>query len=170
MYLNQLRISGRPRFFGYLALSLMFAGVALAVENRPLPSFEVQNLDGSVVNTSTWAMEGKWVLIYLEGQCGPCTHLLARLTKEQYPQLASRTIIIVAGSQPSDVKMLQKGFTDLAQASWYADPTRNAPKTLNLHGAPVTLGIQDKTIRWGISGIPPAPGLLPAVLKKWSAQ
>ena len=170
MFSNQPRNSRRRSLFSCMLISAMLTAGAVAIENKPLPSFEVQSAAGSRVSSSTWKRQGKWVLIYLEGQCAPCTHLLARLTKDKYPQLANQTVIVVGGVRTGDIRAIQKAFPDLAQATWYADPERNAPKALELHGAPVTFGIEDKTLRWAISGIPPSPRLLPSVLKKWSAQ
>jgi hypothetical protein len=169
MFRNRLGKNGRLFFSGSVLAAIMITSAAMAIENKPLPSFEVKNASGSTVDSSSWKIQGKWVVIYLEGRCAPCTHLLVRLTKDKYPQLARQTIIIVGGVQAGDVKVLEKEFPDLAQAKWYADPERNAHKALNLHGAPVTLGIQDKILRWAISGVPPSPRLLPSVLKKWSS-
>ena len=148
-----------------------FALSAFAVENRPLPSFQVQNLDGSAANSSDWKMPGNWVIIYVEGRCcGACKHLLSRLTKDQFPQLASHAIVIVGGAQPTEALEWESEFTNLAEAQWFADPTGAAVGALDLHGAPVTLGLEDKTIRWGMAGVSPNPGLLPGVLKKWTRQ
>lgn len=152
-----------------LIVVVLAPGYLAAIPRRPVPAFKVQKADGSASSASEWNMQGKWLLIYLEGRCGPCMHLLIELRKDRYPGLASRTIVVVGGMQPEQVAKMQKTFQNLDQAKWYADPARNAATALNLHGAPVTLGIQDGITRWGISGIPPVPGLLRAVLKKWSA-
>jgi hypothetical protein len=170
MFPNPVRWTRRFKFLACLAPLLLLVQAVVAIENKPLPGFDVQALDGSPSNSSDWAMQGKWVVIYLEGQCGPCTHILVRLKKDKYPRLASRAFIIVGGMQPGQVKAMQNGFADLSQATWYADPARNAVRALNLHGAPVTLGVEDKTLRWAISGNPHSKELLPSVLKKWTAQ
>ncbi|PYV40043.1 MAG: hypothetical protein DMG09_07700 [Acidobacteria bacterium] len=145
-----------------LVVSALLAGTAVAVKTMPLPNLELQALDGSTVNSSDWPLQGKWVLIYVEGRCGVCTGLLVRLNKGDYPQLAAWTIVIAGGMQPKDVH--------LARASWYADAPKNASAALDLRGAPVILGIQDKVVRWGSSGIPADPKRLQSMLTTWTAQ
>ena len=153
-----------------LVVSALLAGTAVAVKTMPLPNLELQALDGSTVNSSDWPLQGKWVLIYVEGRCGVCTGLLVRLNKGDYPQLAAWTIVIAGGMQPKDVQALQQRFPDLARASWYADAPKNASAALDLRGAPVILGIQDKVVRWGSSGIPADPKRLQSMLTTWTTQ
>ena len=154
----------------FLVLSTLLAGTAVAVKTMPLPNLELQAPDGSTVKSSNWTLQGKWVLIYVEGRCGVCTGLLGRLNKGDYPQLAAWTIVIAGGMQPKDVQALQQRFPDLARASWYADAPKNASAALDLRGAPVILGIQDKVVRWGSSGIPADPKRLQSMLTTWTAQ
>lgn len=148
---------------------LSVPGTVGAVPRRAVPSFKVLKADGSPSNASDWKMQGNWILIYVDGRCGPCMHLLVELKKDRYPGLASHTIVVAGGMQPEQVAKMHAAFKNLDQATWYADPARNTMTALNLHGAPVTLGVQDGITRWGISGIPPVPGLMRALLKKWSA-
>jgi len=154
----------------FLVVFALLTGTAVAVKTMPLPNIELQALDGSTVKSSDWPLQGKWVLIYVEGRCGVCTGLLSRLNKGDYPQLAAWTIVIAGGVQPEGVQALQQRFPDLAGASWYADPSKNVSAALDLRGAPVILGIQDKVVRWGSSGIPADPKRLQSMLTTWTAQ
>lgn len=169
MFRNRSRMHKSVILTVSVILFLLAPQLLSAVPRRPVPAFKVQRADGSASSPSDWNMQGKWLLIYLEPRCGPCLHLLIELRKDRYPGLASHTIIVVGGVQSTQLANMQATFKNLSQAKWYADPGRNAARALNLHGAPVTLGIQDGVTRWGISGIPPVPGLLRAVLRKWSA-
>jgi len=153
-----------------LVVSALLAGTAVAVKMMPLPNLELQALDGSTVKSSDWPLHGKWVLIYVEGRCDVCTGLLGRLNKRDYPQLAAWTIVIAGGVQPEGVQGLQQRFPDLAGASWYADPSRNASAALSLRGAPVILGIQDKIVRWGSTGMPADSKRLQSMLTTWTTQ
>ena len=155
-----------------LTLGLALAGMqaAHAAAPAPLPVFSIQALDGSPVSTSTWALQGKSLLIYVEGNCQPCATLLGRLLKKDFPQIAAHTIIIVGGAGPAGAKSLQQLYPDLNSATWYADPARAALSALNLQGAPVTMGLNGKVVQWSWSGVMPDAARLRSVLNSWCGK
>ena len=165
--------STTPRsFWPALALALALAGIqaAHAAAPAPLPAFSIQALDGSAVSTSTWPLQGKSLLIYVEGNCQPCATLLGRLLKKDYPQLATHAIIIVGGAGPVGAKSVQQLYPDLSSAAWYADPSRAALSALNLQGAPVTMGLNGKVVQWSWSGVMPDAARLRSVLNSWCGK
>jgi hypothetical protein len=149
---------------------LLLAATLPAVQSLSLPDFTVQALDGSSSKSSDWQLQGKWLVIYVEGRCDPCVGLLGRLNKQDYPQLASRTVIVVGGAQVQDVQALRSKLPDLATAAWYADSTKNAPAVLNLRSAPVIVGLQDRVVHWHLNGVPADRKFLHSALTTWLGQ
>ena len=141
-----------------------------AIAPTPLPAFSVQGLDGSTVSTSAWSLKGKSLVIYLRGNCQPCTALLGRLRKKDYPQLAGHTTIIVGGVGPADAKALQQLYPDLSAATWYVDPAKTVAGALHLQGAPVILGLQDNVVKWALSGIMQHAAQQKSILNAWCAE
>jgi len=150
-----------------LSVCLMCAPAVFPVEPVQLPAFNVQGIDGSVSNTSAWPLQSKWLLVYVEGRSDP---LLRRLSQPELSQVAARTIIIVGGLQLQDAQAVRNRFPQLASASWFVDSPRNAVAALGLQGAPILMGVQDKTVRWRINGFPRDPKFLQSVLTRWLTQ
>jgi len=161
----------RMRCAGSAAILVLAFSLPLdAIQKMTLPDFGVVALDGTNTQSGSWPVQGKHLLIYVESPCQACVTVLGLLTKQDYPQLASNTIVLVGGMQPNDAQTVRKQFPDLAGAAWYADPSRNAVTSLKMQGAPVIFGIQDGTLRWSISGIPPDSKRFRSVLNTWCAQ
>jgi hypothetical protein len=148
-------------------LFVVFVGAVFPAEPVQLPAFSVQRMDGSASKTSDWSVQGKWLLIYVERRSDP---LLRRLSQPEFSQLAARTTILLGGMQLQDAQAVQKNFPQLASASWFADSSRNAATALNLQGAPMIVGIQDRTIRWRVNGFPRDPKFLQSLLATWATQ
>lgn len=165
------RLVNRKSFVLLAVFACLIAVAAVsAVQPLPLPEFTVQALDGSNSKSSDWQLQGKWLVIYVEGQCAPCTGLLGRLNKQDYPQLPARTVIVVGGAQVQDAQALRSKLPDLAAAGWYADSTKNAPAVLNLRSAPVIVGLQDRVVRWHLNGVPANNSFLRSALTGWLTQ
>jgi hypothetical protein len=162
---------GRTRWTSALIVVLLvLATLGRATPLEPLPNFDVQALDGNTIHSGDWPLQGKWLVIYVEPRCQPCTSLLTRLSKQDYPKLPAWTIIIVGGGHTDGVAALQKRFPDLASAQWFADPSRNASAALKLQGAPATFGVQNRNIQWTMGGILPDAKHLQTALNTWCAQ
>ena len=153
------------------ATAFLLCACALgAIQTMPLPAFSVQTLDGQTVQSSSWPTQGKRVLIYVESPCQPCMTVLHLLTKQDYPQLASRAIVVAGGLSPADAGNLQKQFPDLSAAAWYADPSKNVVSSFKLQGSPVIFGIENGTVKWSISGAPSDSKQFKSALNTWCAQ
>src|SRR5215467_3612243 len=133
-----------------LTILLTLATFALAVEPVPLPAFQLTAADGSTVKSADLPSKGNWVLIYVQPKSQFSDSLLKGLKREQYPNLEQHAVMIVGGSI-EDLKSIQSKYTDLTQASWYADTDKSAYTQLKLHGAPVVLGIKQQTIQWSLN-------------------
>lgn len=137
-----------------------------AIQPVPLPEFEVTALDGQLVKSSTFALQGKWLLVYVRSNCQPCESLLHLLKKDQFPNLSQQVVLLVGGT-PAEAKALSARFPELAQATWYADPSKNAYTQLKLKGAPVVLGVRQDTIQWCVNGTLSDSNKLRPILTSW---
>ena len=146
-----------------MAFLSMTAG---AVEPVPLPDIQLTAADGSIVKSSALPSQGNWLIIYVQPRNQFSENLLRMFKKDQYPNLAQHAVIIVGGSV-DDLKNAQTRFPDLAAASWYADTNRSALGLLKLTGAPMILGIKQRTIAWTLSGILSDVNVAKSVLNTW---
>ena len=145
---------------------ILLVSFAVAVEPVPLPNFQLTNGDGQTVKTADLRTTGNWLLIYVQPKSQFSDNLLKLLKREQYPNLEQNAVIIVGGAV-DDMKTMQSKYTELSQASWYADTTKDAFTQLKLHGVPVVLGIKQQTIQWSLNGVLPDTNVSKSVLNSW---
>src|SRR5260370_14699719 len=114
---------------------LMVAARLSAIEPVPLPALQLIGLDGQTVRTSDLPSKGNWLLIYVNPKSHFCEEMLRFMKKDQYPDLATNAVFLVAGTV-DEAKAMQAKYPDLAAASWDADPDRGAFPKLKVHGVP----------------------------------
>jgi AhpC/TSA family len=139
------------------------------MEPVPLPALQLTGMDGQTVKTSDLPSKGNWLLIYVNPKSHFCDEMLKQMKKDQYPDLAANAIFLVGGTV-DDAKALQAKYPDLAAASWYADPNRDAFTLLKLHGVPAVIGINQQTMKWTVNGMIPDAGTFKAILNSWIEQ
>jgi hypothetical protein len=122
--------------------------------------------DGSTVKSNALPSQGNWLIIYIEPRNQFSDNLLRMLKRDQYPTLAQHAVIIVGGSI-DDLKTAQTRFPELAQATWYADTNKSAFGLMKLTGAPMILGIKQRTITWSLSGILSDVNVAKSLLNTW---
>jgi hypothetical protein len=149
-----------------LGVAFFFSMVAAAIEPVPLPDIQLTAADGSTVKSSALPTTGNWLIIYIQPRNQFSDNLLRLLKKDQYPTLASHAVIIVGGST-DDLKTAQSRFPDLAAATWYADTNRSAFSLMKLTGAPMILGIKQRTISWSLSGVLSDVNVAKSILNTW---
>jgi hypothetical protein len=158
------------KFLRAIAISLgmifLLSMVAVAVEPVPLPDIQLTAADGSTVKSSALPTTGNWLIIYIQPRNQFSDNLLRLLKKDQYPTLAAHAVIIVGGSI-DDLKTAQTRFPDLATATWYADTNRSAFTLMKLTGAPMILGIKQRTIAWSLSGVLSDVNVAKSILNTW---
>jgi hypothetical protein len=151
-----------------LGMVFLLSMMAMAVEPVPLPDIQLTSADGAAVKSSALPTTGNWVIIYIQPRNQFSDNLLRLLKKDQYPTLAQHTVIIVGGSV-DDLKTAQARFPELASATWYADTNRSAFTLMKLTGAPMILGIKQRTIAWSLSGILADVNVAKSILNTWVA-
>src|ERR1051326_4963766 len=149
-----------------LAMIFLLPMTGTAIEPVPLPDIQLTAADGSTVKSTALPSQGNWLMIYVQPRNQFSDNLLRLFKKEQYPTLAQHAVIIVGGSV-DDLKTAQARFPELAAASWYADPNRSAFTLMKLTGAPMILGIKQRTIAWSLSGILSDVNVAKSILNTW---
>jgi hypothetical protein len=148
---------------------LLLASLALAIQPVPLPSFQLTSSAGQIVKSTDLPSKGTWVLIYVQPKSQFSDNLLKLMKRDLYPNLEQHAVVIVGGSL-DDLKSTQSKYPDLSEASWYADTDKSAYAQLQLHGAPVVLGVRQQTIQWSLNGVLPDTNVSRSVLNTWVNQ
>ncbi|MCU1332543.1 MAG: hypothetical protein JWM08_1535 [Candidatus Angelobacter sp.] len=160
----------QQKFIRSIAVSLgmlfLLSIMAAAVEPVPLPDIQLTAADGSTVKSNALPSQGNWLIIYIQPRNQFSDNLLRTLKRDQYPTLAQHAVIIVGGSI-EDLKIAQMRFPELAQATWYADTNKSAFGLMKLTGAPMILGIKQRTITWSLSGILSDVNVAKSILNTW---
>jgi hypothetical protein len=149
--------------------TLLLASLALAIEPVPLPSFQLTSSTGQIVKSADLPSKGNWVLIYIQPKSQFSDNLLKLMKHDLYPNLEQHAVVIVGGSV-DDLKNAQSKYPDLTQASWYADTDKTAYSQLQLHGAPVVLGLRKQVIQWSLNGVLPDSNVSRSVVNTWVNQ
>src|SRR5438270_1882028 len=149
-----------------LGMAFLLSMTGLAVEPVPLPDIQLTSADGSAVKSSALPTTGNWLIIYIQPRNQFSDNLLRLLKKDLYPTLAAHAVIIVGGTT-DDLKTAQSRFPDLGTATWYADTNRSAFTLMKLTGAPMILGIKQRTIAWSLSGVLSDVNVAKSILNTW---
>jgi hypothetical protein len=146
---------------------VVFATKAWTREPMPLPDFEITSLEGQPVRTGQFALQDRWLLIYIKPSCTLCESLLHILKEDPSPAAFERVIVIAGGMNTEDLQNVAENFSELDQASWYSDLTYQYFMELKLKGAPVVLGINQGIVAWSIQGVLPNTRDLRSILTSW---
>jgi hypothetical protein len=138
-----------------------------AIERMALPSFPLAATDGRTVSTEWLVRPGRWLLVYIEPNCGPCEKILRMIKNDEHPRVAERLVIVVGAATPDAVRAGSAQLPDLAASGWYADPTRAAIVPLKLAGAPVIFGMDAGMIEWSLYGVLSDSGDVKSALASW---
>jgi hypothetical protein len=149
-----------------LGMVLLLSIMAAAVEPVPLPDIQLTAADGTTIKSAALPTTGNWLIIYIQPRNQFSDNLLRLFKKDQYPTLAQHAVIIVGGSV-DDLKNAQARFPELALATWYADTNRSAFGLMKLTGAPMILGIKQRTIAWSLSGILADVNVAKSIVNTW---
>src|SRR5579871_2540013 len=135
----------RSRIATRLAIACAIAVLAArdgdAIERMRLPTFALTSVDGRSTSSDLLVRPGKWLLLYVQPNCVPCEAILRLVKKDEHPLIASHLVVVVGAATPDAVRDGAARFPDLAEAGWYADPSRAAVAPLRLPGVPVIFGM-----------------------------
>jgi hypothetical protein len=157
------------KILGSVILLLCLAALAAAMDPVPLPDLQLTSIDNQPVKASDLPTKGNWLLVYVQSRSQFSDSLLKAFKREQYPALEQHVVIVVGGSV-DDLKAMKSKYSELDQATWYADPAKNAFTQLKLHGVPVILGVKQQSIRWALNGVLPDANVSKSIVNTWIQQ
>jgi hypothetical protein len=143
--------------------------VVAAREPMALPVFEIATLDGQRVPSTQLGGEGHWLLVAVDPRALPSRSLLSAVGDRESLPSAGRIVVVVAGTV-EDARRLRAGSKDLADASWYADPSRESLALLRVKSLPTVLGVSARQIDWALQGTLADPAKLRSILRSWIAE
>jgi len=151
----------------YSVARVSAASVAPAQSVAPaLPSFTVAATDGASVESRALAVEGTWLLVYVQPRCAPCDALLTRLDSDERPS-ASRIVIVGGGMDGEGVKALSEKYPNLKTSRWLADPERRTADAMAIQANPTAFGMRASSIAWRLAGTVQNPRELDSILFTW---
>jgi hypothetical protein len=153
-----MRSPGKLYLLAIVSLAICLSALAgnpspTPAHQQSFPAVKVASASGTMVNLQDTAPTGKWLLIYVRANSRTSEMMLSKLTADKYGPYLARISIIVGNVEPAALGDFTKNYPDLQAAHWFADPKLDAFQQLNLHGVPVELGLKDKGISWGLSGM-----------------
>jgi hypothetical protein len=148
------------------AIAAMSAGVR-AAERGPLPALTLTNLAGAAVTTAQPSIEGAWLILYVQPDCGPCDQILKATSQAKHHRLAERLVVIVAGAGRAELDAIAARFPHLRRDALYADPTRDVLTRLKLPGVPAAIGLRGGSMEWTLAGVLADAGAVESVLASW---
>ena len=136
-----------------------------------LPNFNVKNLADVEVPSSRLAARSKWMLVYLEPNCGSCFGLLETLKQpETIPDLERKVVVIVAGATADEAQKIAEKNPWIPPQAWYADRNKEAMSALKLKGLPITIGFRKEHEEWRLAGFPKDGNAAQSILSSWCKE
>lgn len=157
-----------------LALALLSALLAATppvparAQQRPLPAFAVETLDGAEEPGDQLSARRQWLLIYVQPNCAPCAEVFKALRRNgEQPDLTEKVVVVVGGATADEAKKLAGRAPWLPPAAWRADPSRRAAAALSVKGSPTVYGVRLGKIEWDLKGATADPRVLKSILETW---
>ena len=139
-----------------------------AIEQKPLPAFQVFTKDGRPVPSIELSGQERWLLIYAIPDCRPCDQLIRALKDWQTPQLVARTVLVIGAQTDMAQAYVQMSLrAEVSAISWYADAEGQAWQALGIQGTPLLIGIRRGRMEWAISGVLKDTGTLESAVRTW---
>ena len=149
--------------------ALIVAGATLAaIEQRPMPAFEVVNAAGAATSSAAIGPGGKWILIYVTPECRSCQRLFTAMEEWNSAQRGGATVVRVQGEHAAvQAYAAERLPAAVVGSRWYADASGAARRALALTGSPVIIGMRDQQISWALAGVLNDPAALESALRTW---
>lgn len=134
-------------------LAVLWAAAAthIAAQRGPLPPFTVTALDGTAVDAGTLVVDGSWLLVHVQAQCGACDALLAQIDQVERPS-APRIVVVGGGMDQAAMAALAAKHPRMAASRWFADPSRAVLQALAIKTSPTVFGLRQSDVHWRLAG------------------
>lgn len=141
-----------------------------AIERGPLPAFALTGIDGQRVPASQVAMEGTWLIVYVQPGCAPCEAILKAAAQHDNPSVVDRLVLVVRSQAAAEVQAMADRHPRIGRSAWYMDQDGEMFTRLRLAGAPVVIGLRGKIIEWSLAGVLADARAVGSVLGSWVAK
>ena len=140
-------------------------------KDNSLPNFNLKNLADVEVASSHFAERSKWLLVYLEPNCGSCFELLESFKQpELISDLPQKVVVIVAGATADEAKKIAENNPWIPPQAWYADRNRETMSALKLTGLPITVGFRKEHEEWRLAGFPKQENATKSIILNWCQE
>jgi hypothetical protein len=155
-----------------LVLALVLAASARlgAIPRGPLPALDLTSIDGQRVPTSQIAMQGTWLIVYVQPGCDPCEAILKAAAQHDNPSVVDRLVLIVRSQAVQEVQALAERHPRVPRHAWYLDNNSEMFTRLGLSGAPVVIGLRGTVMEWSLAGVLADARAVGSVLGSWVAR
>jgi peroxiredoxin len=131
-----------------LATVLFVTNLALAGDGDKIPSATIKKLDGSKINSSTIANDGKPIIIsFWATWCKPCKKELDAIA-EDYEEWQKETGVKLIAISIDDIRSSAKVVTDVKTKGWkydvYLDENQDFKRAMNVNNVPHTFLVNGK--------------------------
>ena len=152
-----------------VAMVSVAAGDARALDQNPMPAFELVSPAGAVVASGDLSTEAHWLLVYVAATgCGSCDRLMSAL--EQWrPTLPQRRVVIVVRGSREAVQAYATQHA-VADGAWYADSGESGARALGLQHVPALVAVERGRIAWLVTGVLNDPAAVEPIVRSWTAR
>src|ERR1043166_5779907 len=150
-----------------VAIAMALAANLSAISPTPVPDVKLMTLQGQPSATAALPKDGQWLIVYVRPGCTPCNAFLGAATPKQPQPIGQRIVVVVASAEAETATKLAADRPELAQASWYLDAEGSLAKALDLHEAPVIMGVSGRTIQWSLAGVLSGGARTRSLMESW---
>jgi hypothetical protein len=152
------------------ALLCLAATASAFAEDGPWPVFSVTDLAGAEVASSSLAVEGRWLAVYVTPASDPAADWLRLFDAQPLGAFAARLTIVVGETDVAGAAALRERHPALHTARWYVDTTGAAHAALAVSGVPFAWGMDGADARWRLVGVLPDKAVMTSLLQTWVSQ
>lgn len=148
-----------------MAVTILTASLS-AIGPTPVPDVNLTTLEGKAGSTAMLPKDGHWLIVYVRPGCAPCNAVLTAAAAREQP-IGAQLVVIVAAAQADAASKLVADRPELADARWFVDADGSFGKALDVHEAPVIMGVAGRTIQWSLAGVLSGGTRTRSVITSW---
>jgi hypothetical protein len=152
-----------------VALVCACAGSAGALDEKPVPAFDLVSPAGAVVASTDLSKEAHWLLVYVAATgCGSCDRLLAALEQWRPTLPQGRIVVVIRGEREAAHAYATRHA--VANEAWYADAGQSGARALGFEHVPALVAVEHGRIAWIVTGVLNDPAAVEPIVRSWTAR